>query len=68
MTIVYIRHVRAASICPSGARRWCESKGFSWRDFLSNGMSADDLEATGDALAHRVSEIARQEAASGGQQ
>ena len=65
MIVVHIHHVRAAKLCMSGARRWFESHGFSWVDFLTNGKSADELEATGDALALRVTAIARGESASG---
>lgn len=66
MTImVHMRHVRAAKLCSKGARAWFEQYGLSWNEFLSNGMSADDLEATGDALALRVTAIARKEASHG---
>ena len=63
--IVTMRHVRAADICSNGARRWFQEHGFSWTDFLENGKSADELEATGDAIALRVTAIARAEAADG---
>ena len=36
--------------CVSGARRWFESYGFDFRDFLKNGISARALWETGDAL------------------
>lgn len=65
MTIVRIQHIRSAKLCASGARRWFESHGFSWADFLANGKSADELDATGDALALRVTAIARKEAGDG---
>ena len=65
MTIVTIRHVRKAMLCMAGARNWFASHGFDWGDFLENGKEADELDATGDALAHQVTAIARQEAANG---
>lgn len=65
MVMVHMRHVRTAKLCSGGARRWFEANGFSWSDFLENGKSADELDATGDALAHRVTAIARKEAVDG---
>ena len=65
MTIVRIQHIRAAKLCTKGARRWFESHGLSWSDFLTNGKSADELDALGDALAFRVTAIAREEASNG---
>lgn len=61
MTIVTISHIRQAKLCAGGARAWFEHHGFSWSDFLTNGKSADELDATGDALAFRVTAIAREE-------
>lgn len=63
--IVTMKHIRAAKLCASGARNWFDVNGFSWNDFLINGKSADELEATGDALALRVTAAARKEAEDG---
>lgn len=57
--LVTITHIRQAKLCAKGARNWFQSHGFSWADFLQNGKSADELEATGDPLAFRVTAIAR---------
>lgn len=57
--IVTIVHIRQADLCMSGARAWFAKYNFSWSDFLENGKSADELEATGDALAFRVTAFAR---------
>ena len=65
MIMVRVHHIRSARLCASGARRWFESHGFSWADFLANGKAADELEATGDAFALRVTAIARKEAEDG---
>lgn len=65
--IVRMRHIRAADLCAGGARQWFAHHGFSWPDFLENGKSADELEATGDALALQVVAIARAEDADGRQ-
>lgn len=61
MTIVRMEHIRKAKLCASGARAWFRSHDFSWPDFLEHGMDADVLDATGDALAFRVTAIARAE-------
>lgn len=52
--IVSMRHIRAAKICMSGARGWWVLQGWDWNDFLTNGVTAERLEATGDALALKV--------------
>lgn len=57
--IVRISHVRAAKLCTKGARNWFETYGFSWSDFLANGKAVEELEATNDPLAFRVTAIAR---------
>lgn len=43
-----------AGYCASGARRWFEANNLDFRDFIANGIDADVLLATGDALAERV--------------
>lgn len=48
---VYIRHTRAVDMCSPGSRRFFANHGFSWSDFLDNGISVADLRATGDPLA-----------------
>lgn len=46
-------------MCSRGARAFFERHGLDWQRFLREGVSASELEATGDALAHRVAEVAR---------
>ena len=65
MTLVTMKHIRQADLCAKGARDWFASHGFNWNDFLENGKDADELDATGDALAFQVTAIARQEALDG---
>jgi hypothetical protein len=43
-----------AGHCPSGTRRWFEGYGLDFRAFLRGGIAADELLATGDALAVQV--------------
>lgn len=62
---VHVRHVRAAYFCTRGMREWLALHGFDITDFVKNGMPIEKWEATGDALALRVAEIARKEAEDG---
>ena len=51
---VYMRHVRMAGYCARGAREFCKQLNHDWSDFLDNGVDADILERTGDAMALKV--------------
>ncbi len=65
VTRIYIRHVRAAKICMSGARDWFKARGWSWSEFLANGWDLDEFEAVGCPIAARAAKIARSEVAGG---
>jgi nuclear transport factor 2 (NTF2) superfamily protein len=52
--IITIEDVRFAGYCTKGARRWFESYGFDFRDFLTNGITAEKLLSTNDAAAQQV--------------
>ena len=52
--IVTVQDLRAARLCFQGSRPWLARHGLSWQAFLANGIEAEVLEATGDALALRV--------------
>lgn len=58
MTIVRMAHIRQARYCASGARQFFARHGLDWAAFLRDGIAADRLRATGDAMALRVVEIA----------
>jgi len=59
--------LRAAKICFGGARPWFRRHGLDWQAFVAEGIEAARLEATGDALAFRVTAEARaREAKTGG--
>ena len=58
--IVTIAHVRAAGLCVHGTRTWFARRGLDFRAFLAQGLPASLLLATGDAMAARVVEVARQ--------
>jgi len=49
-------------MCNREPRRWFVQYGFSWSDFVSNGISIAEVEATGDALGLIVVEVAKREA------
>ena len=57
--IVRMEHVRAARMCASGARAFFTRYGLDWADFLKNGIPAERIEATGDAMGLQVVEVAR---------
>lgn len=52
--IITITDIRAAGHCVRGAREWFERHGLDFRAFLKDGISADELLATGDGLAVEV--------------
>ena len=52
--IVTIIHVRAAGLCVNGSRAWFTRHGLDFRAFLRDGLDAETLLATGDAMALRV--------------
>ena len=52
--IVTIAHVRAAGLCVNGSRAWFVRNGLDFRAFLREGLDAQTLLATGDAMAQRV--------------
>lgn len=60
--LITIDHVRAASLCVHGTRTWFARQGLDFRAFLREGIDAQTLLATGDAMALRVVECARQQA------
>jgi hypothetical protein len=51
--------------CARGAKAWAEGQGIDFKRFLREGIAADDLVATGDAMALRIVELKRREAGSG---
>ena len=47
---VTMEHVRAARMCSRGARAFFERHGLDWQRFLAEGLPAEQIEATGDAI------------------
>jgi hypothetical protein len=58
-----MKHLRAAGMCNREPRVFCQQQGWSWQQFLDEGLPAEQLEASGDPMAIRVAAIAREEAA-----
>ena len=57
--IVTINDVRAVGLCVNGSRAWFARHGLDFRAFMRDGLDAQTLLATGDAMAQRVVEHAR---------
>lgn len=57
--IVRMADIRAARMCSSGARDFFARHGLDWPSFLKDGIPAEDLIATGDAMAAQLVEVAR---------
>lgn len=47
---VTLQDVRTARYCLAGVRPWFGRHGISWSEFLTHGIEAERLRATGDAL------------------
>jgi hypothetical protein len=60
--MVHMRHVRAAKLCARGSRAWVAHNGFDWNEFLTNGLPASALLATGDPIVARAVAEAKKEA------
>lgn len=56
---VTMRHIRKAKMCSRGTRVFFQRHGLDYTDFLRNGIDAEKLAATGDAMALKVVEVAR---------
>lgn len=65
---VTMRDVRESGLCVRGVRRWFDSKGLDFRDFLANGMPVSQAEALNDGFVNRAIECARARAKAGEQQ
>ncbi|MGF1660624.1 MAG: hypothetical protein ACFCUS_14470 [Rubrimonas sp.] len=50
MTRILVRDLRTARYCLAGARFWFRRHGIAWGQLLEEGVEAERLRATGDAL------------------
>lgn len=57
--IVRMEHVRAARMCSRGARAFFVRHNLDWQTFIKEGLPAEVIAATGDAMALQVVEVAR---------
>jgi arsenate reductase-like glutaredoxin family protein len=54
MSKITITDVRRAGHCVKGAKTWFERNGLDFKVFLKEGMTEEELLATGDGLAQDV--------------
>jgi hypothetical protein len=52
--------LHAIGYCNRGARAWCLRTGLDWAQFVTSGIAAEELEATGDAMAIRLAQHTRE--------
>lgn len=57
--IVTLKDLRRAKMCGKGARAFFSRHGLDWSDFVKQGIEAEKLENTKDAMAQRLVEVAR---------
>lgn len=57
--LVLHRHLRELGYCNRGARAFFQKHGLSWADFLRQGIPAERLKETRDAMAMKVIQQAR---------
>lgn len=63
--IVTITHCKRLGYCAKGMRAFFLRHGLDWQAFRTEGVHADALEATGDAMAIRAAALAREDAQRG---
>lgn len=56
---IYMNHIREAKMCAKGTRQFFVNRGWDFQDFLKNGIDAEKLIETGDAMALQVVEVAK---------
>jgi len=59
VTIVKFEDIRVLDYCWPGTRAWFEHHGLDYRQFVRSGIPAEQILATGDAMAARVVEAAK---------
>lgn len=57
--IITMAHIRKARMCRKGACAFFKKHNLDWTDFLKNGISAEKLVLTEDAMALQVVELCR---------
>lgn len=59
MLIVIHADMRSLGYCNRGARSWFVRHKLDWADFINQGIEAEQLLATGDAMAEAVVAVAQ---------
>lgn len=59
VVLVQMAHIRKAKYCSKGTREFFKKHDLDWNKFLSEGIPAEELEATGDFMAIEVTKVAR---------
>ncbi len=59
MIVVTLKDARELGYCSRGMRDWFQRHGLDWSRFIREGLPADDLLATGDAMAGALVEHVR---------
>ncbi len=59
--VVTLAHCRELGYCSSGLRAFFKRHGLDWSTFVREGLPAPVIESTGDAMATRAAQRARQE-------
>lgn len=54
-----MKDVRAQKWCASGAREFCQKHGIDWKEFRTEGVPVEVMEATGDSMALQLVEAAK---------
>ena len=57
--MVTMKDIRRAKMCRRGTQAFFKRHGLDWIGFLKHGIPAEELAATGDAMALQVVEVAR---------
>jgi hypothetical protein len=60
VTIVTMKDVRACRMCSGGTRDFFKRHNMDWSRFVAEGLPEEDFIATGDAMAMKVVETARE--------
>jgi hypothetical protein len=65
---VTVRHTRHLGYCARGCREFFLRHNLSWPEFVAHGLPASTFDRTGDPLAVKLGQLAREEAARGQEQ
>lgn len=57
--VIKVSDIRQCRMCMSGARAFYKRHNLCWQTLLREGTPIELIEATGDAMAHQVVEVAR---------